>query len=50
MLGKKSPLWKGEQRPEMGSYYSSPDFSGVIKLLSLLIAEPEILAKYPLQE
>lgn len=50
MLGKKSPLWKGEQRPEMGSYYSSPDFSGIIKLLSILIADEGILEKYPLKE
>ena len=34
----------------MGSYYTAPDFSGVIKLLSLLIAEQEVVEKYPLQE
>jgi len=49
MLGKKSPLCKaGESRPEIGSYYSQPDFSGVIKLLALLIADEEVLEKYPL--
>jgi hypothetical protein len=51
MLGKKSPLCKaGETRPEMGSYYAAPDFSGVIKLLSLLIADEDVLEKHPLGE
>jgi hypothetical protein len=43
MLGKKSPLCKpDEKRFELGSYSSTPEFGGCIKLLTALISDVQI--------
>jgi hypothetical protein len=49
MLGKKSPLCKAdERRPDMGGSYSHPDFSSVIRLVTGMITDQELAAKYPM--
>lgn len=51
LLGRKSPLMKAdERRPELGGTYAHPDFSSVIKLITALITDDELLQKYPLSE
>ena len=51
MLGKKSPLCgKDEKRPDIGGAYTHPDFSGIIKLMTNMITDEELLAKYPMTE
>jgi len=51
MLGNKSPLCTpGEKRIEMGGSFSSPNFSAIIKLLTKILTDPELLEKYPLNE
>jgi hypothetical protein len=50
MLGKKSPLASPTApRPELGGY-TSPDFGALVKLLTELITDDELLAVYPLSE
>ena len=49
MLGKKSPLCRAsERRPELGGTYAHPDFSGVIKLMTAMITDEELSAKFPM--
>jgi hypothetical protein len=49
MLGRKSPLCgTNERRPDLRGAYSHPDFSSVIKLMTALITDEKLLAKYPL--
>jgi hypothetical protein len=49
MLGRKSPLCgSNERRPDLRGAYSHPDFSSVIKLMTALITDEKLLAKYPL--
>jgi hypothetical protein len=51
MLGKKSPLCGStERRPELGGTYAHPDFSGVIKLMTAMITDEALAAKYPMSE
>lgn len=51
MLGKKSPLCTdSERRPDLGGSYAHPDFSSVIKLLTAMITDPELSAKFPMTE
>jgi len=51
MLGKKSPLCAStERRPELGGTYAHPDFSGVIKLMTAMITDEELSARYPMSE
>lgn len=51
MLGSKSPLCgSNERRPGLGGPYAHPDFSSVIKLMTALITDGELLAKYPMSE
>lgn len=49
MLGKKSPLCRAEERrPEMGGSYAHPDFSSVIKLMTAMITDEALAARYPM--
>ena len=49
MLGRKSPLCgSNERRPDLRGAYPHPDFSSVIKLMTALITDEELLAKFPL--
>jgi len=51
MLGRKSPLCgKDEKRPELGGAYTHPDFSGIIRLMTNMITDEELLAKYPMAD
>lgn len=53
ILGKRSPLSSpNDRRYEMGgSYgYSSPNFSSVVKIITKMITNEEMLAKYPLKD
>jgi len=51
LLGKKSPLaTPNEKRFEMGGSYSNPNFSSVIKLLTRMINDNELIEKYPLTD
>jgi hypothetical protein len=51
MLGKKSPLCaSGERRPELGASYSHPDFGSLNRLLTAMITDPELAARYPMSE
>jgi hypothetical protein len=51
MLGKKSPLCgPGEKRVEMGGSFSSPNFTQIIKLLTKILTNTDLLAKYPLSD
>lgn len=43
MLGSKSPLCSaGEKRPDMGNYASSPDFTHLVNLVTVLIDDKEV--------
>jgi hypothetical protein len=51
ILGKRSPLMQsGEKRYEMGGSFSSPNFSPFIKLVTRMISDQELVAKYPLSD
>jgi hypothetical protein len=51
ILGKKSPLVQpGEKRQDMGGSFSSPNFSALIKLITKMITNEELLALYPLSD
>jgi|LauGreDrversion4_2_1035121.scaffolds.fasta_scaffold35453_3 hypothetical protein len=51
MLGKKSPLCgPGEKRVEMGGSFSSPNFTQIIKLLTKILTNNDLLSKYPLSD
>ena len=51
VLGKKSPLCRvGETRTELGGTYAHPDFSNVIKLMTALVTDEELLKKFPMSE
>ena len=51
LLGKKSPLIKpGEKRIDMGGTYQTPNFSAIIKLVTRMIMDEEMLEKFPLNE
>lgn len=51
LLGKKSPLYQlGEKRSEMGGSFSNPNFSALIKLLTRMINDDELIQKYPLND
>lgn len=51
MLGKKSPLCRGdENRTDVGGAYAHPDFSSVIKLMTAMITDNDLLAKYPMTD
>lgn len=51
MLGKKSPLCAlGEKRIEMGGSFTQPNFTPIVKLLSKIMTDPNLLARYPLNE
>jgi hypothetical protein len=51
MLGKKSPLCQpGEKRQEMGGTFSSPNLTMVIKLLTKILTNNELITSYPLSD
>lgn len=51
MLGKKSPLCRpDESRTDPGGAYAHPDFSSVIKLMTAMITDEELRAKYPMSD
>lgn len=51
MLGKKSALCApGEKRYEMGSTFNGPNFTPLIKLLTKVLTDSDIINKYPLNE
>jgi hypothetical protein len=51
MLGKKSPLCAvGEKRFEMGGSFSTPNFTPLIKILTKILTNEQLLAKHPLTE
>lgn len=51
MLGKKSPLCAiGEKRFEMGGSYTQPNFTPIVKLLSKIMTDSDLLARYPLND
>jgi len=51
MLGKKSPLCAAdEKRPDLHGGYAHPDFSSIIKLMTAMITDEELLARYPLSD
>ena len=51
LLGKKSPLsTPGEKRIEMGGSFNTPNFSPIIKLVTKMITQTELLEIYPLTE
>jgi len=51
MLGKKSPLCTpGEKRVEMGGSFSSPNFAPVIKILTKILTNTDLLSMYPLSD
>jgi hypothetical protein len=50
ILGKKSPLvLPNEKRVEMGGY-NAPNFTPFVKLITTMISNEEILARFPLSE
>ena len=51
MLGKKSPLCQpGEKRQEMGGSFSSPNLTMLIKLLTKILTNNELITSYPLSD
>ena len=40
----------GEKRQEMGGSFSSPNFGYVIKLVTKMITNENLIAKYPLND
>ena len=51
MLNKKSPLLvPGEKRQEMGGSFSTPNFGYIIKLVTKMITNENLIAKYPLND
>jgi len=51
ILGKKSPLcMPNEKRIEMGGSFSQPNFTPLIKMLTKILTNQELLDKYPLSD
>jgi hypothetical protein len=51
ILGKNSPLClPGEKRIEMGGSFTQPNFTPLIKLVSKIFTNEEIINKYPFSE
>ena len=51
MLVKKSPLCRaGESRPDLGGPYTHPELGNVIKLMTAMITDQELLDKYPMAD
>ena len=51
ILQDNSPLYSGtEFRIQMGNYYIQPDFDKALYLITILMSDSEMLAKYPLSE
>jgi hypothetical protein len=51
MLGSKSPLCPaGEKRIDMGNYASSPDFTNLVNLVTVLIDDKQVQASHPLND
>lgn len=51
MLGKKSPICApGEKRIEMGGSFTQPNFTSLIKLLTVILTNASLIEKYPLTD
>ena len=51
VLGKKSPLCNlNEKRPEMGGSYSNPNFSALIKIMTRVITDENLMERFPMSE
>jgi len=52
ILGRKSPLYNPqvEKRSEMGTSYSSPNFGAIIKIVTRMVTDEELVHKYPLTD
>ena len=51
VLQDNSPLYSStEFRIQMGNYYIQPDFDKALYLITILMSDNEMLARYPLSE
>lgn len=51
LLGRKSPLCEpSHKRIEMGGSFNQPNFSPLVKLVSSLVTQDDLMAKYPLTD
>lgn len=51
ILGDSSPIKQpGEKRVQMGSSFVSPNFTSLIKLVTVMMTDQELLAKFPMSE
>lgn len=52
ILQDASPLYKGstDYRLQMGNYYISPDFDTALELITVMISDSEMQARYPFSE
>lgn len=51
ILGEKSPLCKpGQKRQQMGGTYNKPNFTKIMKLMTVLMSNSDMQEKYPLSQ
>ena len=50
ILGEASPINKEQPRVEMGTTWKAAEFGSVLKLITVMMTDEEMQAKYPFSE